>query len=290
MQTRFRLQRFGCVLPTALGMAMALPLAGQTPAPASLPAATAPAGKAAGNVTNLLPKVRLTRAKAKLDVQVNDPLFLQDLLQTEKKARARLLLLDGSQVNLGPRTRFIVAEMNEQSQQSHLLLVAGRLRAEVMKRTHPQGRFTVQTRTAVIGAIGTEEFVAAFPEETIVANLSSDPNSLLWVRSSDPKIDVVVFVRPGYGTRVPLGNPPTPPRVWGEKELERARDDSREFGRYDANFDRDYPNGFPYVDGSYPSYSGFDYDDRSGSNRGSGSSNSGKGSSNSGKGGGKGPG
>jgi hypothetical protein len=214
-----------------------------------------------------------------------------DLLQTEKKARARLQLLDGSQVNLGPRTRFIVAEMDEQSQQSHLLLVAGRLRAEIAKRTHPQGRFTVQTRTAVIGAIGTEEFVAAFPEETIVANLSDDPNSLLWVRSSDPKIDVVVFVRPGYGTRVPLGNPPTPPRVWGEKEMERARDDSREFGRYDANFDRDYPNGFPYVDGSYPSYSGFDYfDDRGGGNRGSGSSNSGKGSSNSGKGGGKGPG
>jgi hypothetical protein len=290
MQIEFSRQWLGCLLQTVLWVSLALPLTSQTPAPASLPPANVPAAKPAGNITNLFPKVRLTRAKAKFDVQVNDPLFLQDLLQTEKKARARLLLLDGSQVNLGPRTRFIVAEMSEQSQQSHLLLVAGRLRAEIAKRTNPQGRFTVQTRTAVIGAIGTEEFVAAFPEETIVANLSDDPNSLLWVRSSDPKIDVVVFVRPGYGTRVPLGNPPTPPRVWGEKELERARDDSREFGRYDANFDRDYPNGFPYVDGSYPSYSGFDYDDRGGSNRGSGSSNSGKGSSNSGKGGGKGPG
>lgn len=263
MAARYSARRFFLCLAALL--LLAPPLTAQTPVSSTPAVAAAPVR--AGLVSDLVPRVRLTRAKIKSDVQVRDPLFLQDLLQTEKKARARLELGEGSIINLGPRTQFAVVEMKPAEQQSLLVLVYGRLRAEVSKRTQPQGHFVVRTRTAIVGAIGTEGFVAAFPEETIVANLSSDPNSLLWVASSDPSLNVIVYVRPGYGTRVPLGYPPTAPRLWGEKELARARDDSREFGRYDANFSRDYPQGFPYAADDYR-YSGGAYggywDDRSG--------------------------
>jgi ferric-dicitrate binding protein FerR (iron transport regulator) len=248
-------------------------LAAQSPASNPAPA---------GSVTDLIPRVTLTRASAKLNLQVQDPLFLEDMLQTEKKSRARLRLLDGSLVNLGPKSRFAILEMDAVTQQSFLVLGLGQLRAEVTRRTQPNGYFVVRTQTTVLGVMGTIEFVAAFLEETIVANLSDDPNSLLWVRSSDPAIDVVVFVKPGFGTRVPRGSAPTPPRPWDEKEIARTWHDSRPFGRYDANFSRDYPDGFPYPADAYrnPTYPGFgdDYDPR-GANSGSGSSNRGSGSS-----------
>lgn len=180
-------------------------------------------------VTDLVPRVQVMRAQARQEMQGREPVFLQDLLETGKKARVRLELLDRSVINLGPRSHFTLAEVNEATQQTSLVLTHGRLRAEVIKHTRQGGEFLVRTRTAVVGVVGTTEFVAAFPEDTFVANLSQDFTSRIWVRSNDPAIPDVVILKPGYGTRISLGAPPNPPGLWEKERIEMALDDSREF-------------------------------------------------------------
>lgn len=191
--------------------------------------APATSSKLAGTVSDLVPRVQLRRAAAQLEVHLRDSVFLQDVLETERRSRVRVELVDGSVVNVGPRSRFLVTEMNETSQQTALLLEYGRLRAEVKKRSQPGGKFEVRTRTGVSGVVGTTHFVAAFPEETIVANLSRDPTARIWVRSSNPAIPLTVILKPGYGTSVGLDAPPGQPSLWGKERIQRALDDSREF-------------------------------------------------------------
>ncbi|MBI4466404.1 MAG: FecR domain-containing protein [Acidobacteria bacterium] len=180
-------------------------------------------------MTDLVPQVQLIRVQARLEVQPRQPVYTQDRLETEKRARVRLELLDGSIVNLGPRSRFTLAEMDEPTQKASLLLTHGRLRAEVVRRTRAGGEFVVRTRTAVVGVIGTMAFVAAGAEETFVANLSRDFTARISVRSTDPAIPELTILKPGYGTRVSLGAPPDPPRLWEKERIELALDDSREF-------------------------------------------------------------
>lgn len=182
-----------------------------------------------GRVSDLVPRARLTRARAVLEVRPQAPVFLQDTLETEKRARLRVELADGSLLNLGPRSKFTLEKMDVTTQTGALVLLHGRLRAEISKRMRPRAEFTLRTQTAVVGVIGTTAFVAAFPEETFVANLSADFTARLRVRSSDPTLPGEVILKPGYGTRVALGAAPEPPRLWEKERIERARDDSREF-------------------------------------------------------------
>jgi len=186
-------------------------------------------GARAGAVTELVPRVSVTRAPKTLELQAQAPVFLGDVVETQKNSRARLRLLDDSVLNLGPRTQVVIEVMNQETKQTGLDLRYGRLRADVSRQQPGGRRFQVSTRAALLGAVGTTLFVAALPNETAVANLSADPTAQVWVRSSDLKLSLEVILKPGYGTRIRQGQRPNPPRLWSKEDIELANDDTREF-------------------------------------------------------------
>ena len=109
----------------------------------------------------------------------------QDVLETKTGGRLRTLLNDGSVLSLGSDAKLTVVQHDSRSQQSDLVLAAGRLRAQVVRLANPDSRFEVRTSTAVCGVLGTDEIVdASNPTATVVIAISG----VVTVRSSDPTI------------------------------------------------------------------------------------------------------
>jgi len=118
----------------------------------------------AGEIGALIPEGlrNTTPAKVRDDVQWND------LLKTLSAGRMRANLLDGSILTLGRDSELRVLQHDAASQQTSLELNYGRMRNRAITLTKPGARYEVTTPTAVIGVIGTDFFVYATQDLTIV--------------------------------------------------------------------------------------------------------------------------
>jgi len=188
-----------------------------------LGAQTAPAP--VGRAVRVIPRADVTRAARTLRLNENDPLAEQDRVRTGAGGRARLSLVDGSIINVGQSSEFIVRAAQEASRASALELRYGRLRAWVAGRTGG-GSFQIRTNTAVCGVLGTTIFVEATRDLTRVANVSEEETALVRVTSTDARVTHEVLLRPGEGTAVPSRRPPQPPRRWTREEMQAAYDDT----------------------------------------------------------------
>ena len=124
----------------------------------------APADERAGQIDALIPAATRNdaAAKAKDDVDWND------LLKTAKSGRVRASLLDGSILSVGSNSQLRVVQHDAASQQTSLEVNYGKLRSQVEKITKEGGKFEVKTPNAVIGAIGTDFYVAYLGNKTTV--------------------------------------------------------------------------------------------------------------------------
>jgi ferric-dicitrate binding protein FerR (iron transport regulator) len=124
----------------------------------------APADERAGQIDALIPAATRNDAvaKAKDDVDWND------LLKTAKSGRVRASLLDGSILSVGSNSQLRVVQHDAASQQTSLEITYGKLRSQVQKITKDGGKFEVKTPNAVIGAIGTDFYVAYLGQKTTV--------------------------------------------------------------------------------------------------------------------------
>jgi FecR-like protein len=207
--------------------------------------------QAIGNVANLVPAASITREKKTADAKVADPVWLNDVLRTDKAGRMRLKLQDGSLLTVGSAAELRVAKHDANAQQSEIELLYGAVRGEVQSVTRKGGYFTIKTPTASIGVIGTIVGVDTHvvnPVSTIsddklkelpingrdfssLAQLTpgaggpsiSDYKNVDWttvwsedhlvfVRNIDPKVQGSVILMPFEYTEVRAGQPPTPPR------------------------------------------------------------------------------
>ncbi len=134
-----------CVLMVALP---ALPQAAQT----------------AGKVNAMIPAT----SKNAQPVHISDAVMWNDLLKTDTAGRARVGLHDGSILSLGSNAQLRVVQHDATSQQTALQLEYGKMRSQVVHLTKSGSKFEVKTPTAVIGVIGTDFFVDAQPDRTIV--------------------------------------------------------------------------------------------------------------------------
>lgn len=118
----------------------------------------------AGQIDALIPAATRndTAAKAKEDIDWND------LLKTTKSGRVRASLLDGSILSVGSDSQLRVVQHDATSQQTSLEVNYGKLRSQVQKISQPGGKFEVKTPNAVIGAIGTDFYVAFISNRTTV--------------------------------------------------------------------------------------------------------------------------
>ncbi|MGH9805547.1 MAG: FecR domain-containing protein, partial [Candidatus Acidiferrales bacterium] len=123
----------------------------------------------AGEVSALLPVAHIERgAAARAEAKLSDAVLWRDWFETQPQGRARLLLLDGSQINVGSGARVQVLEHDQATERTELELKFGQVRAQVKERTRPGGHFTLRTDTAVVGVIGTHFYVSSSSPTTVI--------------------------------------------------------------------------------------------------------------------------
>jgi hypothetical protein len=177
---------------------------GEVAAPGEQPAPEEAALESAGEVTHLIPEAWAERQQAALELAVESPVYWQEEVWTEDAARLRLALTDGSVLNLGSNVHLKIVEHELKSARSEFLLTFGQLRAEVTYQ--PEKRFEVRTNTAVIGVMGTQFYVEALAEMTIVICLEG----MVRVRNVRDDIAGEVVLRAGEKSVVYKDRPPTP--------------------------------------------------------------------------------
>jgi hypothetical protein len=160
-QTNVAQGRVGRISPEAL-----IPAPPQQPA---APAPRVPAGaQTAGKVTAAIPKDYILRGGQQADGKVGDDVCWNDQVRTEPRGRVRMVLTDGSILNLGSDSQLRIVQHNAQSQQTQLEMRYGRLRAQVVKLSRPDSRFEIRTNTAICGVLGTDFYIEATEKSTRV--------------------------------------------------------------------------------------------------------------------------
>ena len=164
------------------------------------------AGQRAGQVSNAIPEeVLQPQGKgAEIPLKVSDGVSWEDVVKTLRTGRVRIMLEDGSTLNIGARSVMRITKHDAQSQQTQVELQLGRLRGEVVKITKPGGSFQVKTNTAVIGVVGTIFTVQALRNVSRVFCLDGTVS----VRNLNPALAGEVTLHAGQFTSVPLNGPP----------------------------------------------------------------------------------
>lgn len=173
----------------------------------------------AGKVSRFLPLDHVVRAAQALEVAAQMPVAWGDLVKTEPGGRVRIALEDGSVLNVGSASSLTVIKHDASAQQTHLELLYGRLRAKAAKISKPGGEFRVRTRTAVIGVVGTEEYIEASEQTTLVIALGGGQ---VMVRSAAQAQAEAVILKPGEAVEVEAGQAPGAKRLATAAELLRA--------------------------------------------------------------------
>ena len=146
------------VPPDVLAQATAPPASGQ-------PAA---AGQRAGQVAQVIPAVSIARGTGRLDAAPRIEVQWEDVLRTERDARARIRLDDASVLSVGSESELKVTRHDAAGQRTELELNYGKLRSKVVKLAKPGASFEVRTPVGVAGVVGTDFFLSF---ENFVATL-----------------------------------------------------------------------------------------------------------------------
>src|SRR5712692_439036 len=181
-----------------------------------LSTATASAATIAGSVVGLGGAPVLEGNGMRFPLQMGEPVYPGDTVQTPPNGKVKLRMSDGSILSLAPassvRIDAYAVDGSGQRQSAVLSLGQGLVRAV----TAPAGRpaaFEVDTAVGISGARSTDWFVAAGAGYQQVAVLGG--SVLLTGRAGGRG----VVVPAGSGSRIEAGGQPTPPRVLSQDEF-----------------------------------------------------------------------
>jgi hypothetical protein len=125
--------------------------------------------EAAGKVIAAIPTEVVERqGAAAVLLNLNDPLYWQDLVRTEKNGRVRIELTGGSVLNIGARSQMRIVKNDAATEQTELELGVGKFRGQIVKLTKPGASFKMKTQTAVVGVVGTDVVVVSNAKSTTV--------------------------------------------------------------------------------------------------------------------------
>jgi len=179
-----------------------------------------------GRATKVVRSADLLRRSATTKLKENDAVEENDRIRTQSSGRVRVVLNDGSILNLGQSSLLTVRATTATSRAGSLELAYGRVRAVVTQSKSAPALFEVRTATAVCGVLGTTLFVDSSRDLTRIANLSDDATSRVRVVSTNPQAPGEVILLPGQGTSVPVSRAPQPPRRWSPEEVRAANADT----------------------------------------------------------------
>lgn len=140
--------RFASLLVLVLSLALVIP-----------PEVMAQAGQRAGQVSRIIPAVNIQRGTQRLGAQAQAPVLWEDVVNTQRNARARIALDDGSILNVGAESSLRVAKHDPAAQQTELDLAYGRMRSRAVRVARPDGKYEVRTPAGVAGVVGTDFYV-----------------------------------------------------------------------------------------------------------------------------------
>ncbi len=177
----------------------------------------------AGEIVRVVPAVSLARTgeQAKAagpQMQVN----WLDVVKTERLARARVRLDDGSVLNVGSESSVTIRQHQAAEQRTELELEYGKMRSQVVKAARQGSGFRVRTPVAVAGVVGTEFWVGVVQDYTDVLCLEDEVR----VENSDPDVKGFVILHAGEFTRVMRGVPPSPPVKAPPEKIQQVRDET----------------------------------------------------------------
>ena len=126
--------------------------------PAFLVLATALAAQeqSAGQISRMIPDVNLQHGPKVRLASTGVKVQWGDLVTTDSNGRARVLLDDGSILNVGSNSQIRVVQHDAANQRTQIQMAYGRLRASAIRLTRPGSSFEVRTPTAVAGVVGTD--------------------------------------------------------------------------------------------------------------------------------------
>jgi ferric-dicitrate binding protein FerR (iron transport regulator) len=116
-------------------------------------------GQRAGEISRVIPAVKIARGSNSLDGTEKTPIYWKDVVNTMAGGRARMSLDDGSVLNLGSNSNMNVVKHDAGAQQTELTLGLGKMRVQAQKISHSTGKFEVRTPAGVAGVIGTDFYV-----------------------------------------------------------------------------------------------------------------------------------
>lgn len=90
-------------------------------------------------------------------------IYLHDRIKTKKGGKVKIRFASHSSIHLGENSYLVVTKIVSGSKNNSLLrLEWGKLRAVVEELSSRVNKFEIQTKTAVVGAVGTDFIVSAF--------------------------------------------------------------------------------------------------------------------------------
>ena len=158
------------------------------------------------------------------NVKKRQPVYATDQFRTGRKSRLKVLFSDNSLMALGPGAEIAVTAYRTQPESKLRQGIIGVKRGLAMyivnkSQNNKKSFLKIVTPTANIGARGTQGYVAASDERTLLANQAG----AVGVKSSDPNIDTQVNVGPMMKTVVRAGVAPIPPQPLSANELSTFR-------------------------------------------------------------------
>ncbi len=175
----------------------------------ALPAALAAQEQSAGQISRMIPDVNLQHGAKVHLANAGAKVAWGDLVTTDNAGRARIVLDDGSILNVGSNSQIRVVEHDAANQRTQVQLAYGRLRASAIRLTKPGGSFEVRTPTAVAGVVGTD-FAAEFANEITSIHVFEGSVNLCNLTGQCVTI-AAGFTAAVRGNGTPSAATPTPP-------------------------------------------------------------------------------
>ncbi|HMD31814.1 MAG TPA: FecR family protein [Candidatus Acidoferrales bacterium] len=173
------------------------------------PGLLAQQAQSAGQIPRLIPNVNLQHGQK---VQLAAPgakVSWGDKITTDEGGRARIVLDDGSILNVGSGSSLTIVQHDSAAQRTQIQLAYGRLRASAVRLARANSSFEVRTPTAVAGVVGTG-FDIEFINE--ITNLSVTEGSVSLCNLAGQCVTIGAgFTSTIRGNQPPTQPVPTPP-------------------------------------------------------------------------------
>ncbi len=189
-------------------------------------AQSAPPGAPVGTITQVQGAATATRTAGSVTLQLNTPVYSDDLLETEANAKILVQFTDGTKLTLGPSAEVLIDEFVFNAaggtNNAAIRVTAGAMRlvAGAIEKVGGPQAINVATPVASIGVRGTDFFIEMEEADHLSVALFSGYE----VAVTNPSGTTVL--RPGEGTDI-WGHPgeavaPSQALTWGTDRVNRA--------------------------------------------------------------------